>query len=192
MSRLSLEEQFRNNAVGLCETICAAIDKLYKAGYKTVPPMIANLIPSAIKVMEARKLIDGFITGCHLSNPDGSYTGVNCWDYMKKRDEEFFLNNVKSIFGSLPIDNVNLFVDLFSTKDTSGKSIISQRTKDNVWEILDAMILISIKYIHQNRNPFSQRQGDVIKKMYSASFMDMMDMGANVRLWGVKLDFPLR
>jgi len=194
-----LEEQFKKKAVALATTVCKAVDNLYKEGYTKISPIIFNFIPTMIQTKDPVWLIEGFIDGCHpveVKN-DGSRqrTGVNCWDFMYKKDEEFFLDNVASIFKDLPEDKVNLFIDLYKTKDADGNSIIDKKTRESGWKTIHAMIRLAIKYVHLHRDPHSLTDSTgKVKKVYGASFMDYVNIGHNVRLWKMSgdLTFPLR
>jgi hypothetical protein len=194
-----LEEQFKKKAMALATTICKAVDSLYKEGYTKVPPLVFNFIPTMIQMKDPVWLIEGFIDGCHTTemgkNGEKRRTGVNCWDFMYKKDEEFFLANVASIFRDLPEDKVNQFVELYKTKDKDGNSIIDKKTRDSGWKMIHAMIRLAIRYVHSHRDPYSLvDETGKVKKVYGASFMDYVNIGHNVRLWKMSTDlaFPLR
>lgn len=90
------------------------------------------------------------------------------------------------------MDKVNLFKDLFTTKDKNGKNVISDQFKEQIWKLFDAMIKISIKYIHRQRNPYSHKndEGELIGA-YGAEFMDEVDINYHATVWELKLEFPV-
>lgn len=182
MSIAPEEERFSRNATIMAQAVHESITKLYNAGYKTVDPGIVLFAVTIISSFDKHYLIQGFIEGSHET----------CWDGIKRRDEVFFVENAGNIFKYLPMDKVNLFKDLFTTKDMNGNSVISQPFKDQLWDLLDAMVKISIKYVHKNRNPYSIQTNEGIVNGYSTSFFNQVDVGKHANIWGVKLDFPLR
>lgn len=181
MSVAPEEERFAKNTIIMAQAVQECIQKLYMAGYKTVDPNVVAFVVTLISSFDKHYLIQGFIDNSHLK----------CWDSMKRRDEVFFVENSTEIFKYLPMDKVNLFKDLFTTKDAQGVSVISQSLKDQLWTLFDAMIKISIKYIHKNRNPYSYQneKGEVVPA-YGASFYDEVDLQHHAHVWEVKLEFP--
>lgn len=136
------EERFAKNATIMANAIYNGVQKLYDNGYKVVEPHIILFALELIKELDKHSLIQGFIKNSHQ----------DCWDKMKDRNEEFFVENASTIFAYLPMNNVNLFKDLFLTVDNNGNSVISQTLKDEIWTLLDAMVKISIKYVYKNGN----------------------------------------
>jgi hypothetical protein len=141
----SEEIRFAKNATVIGQAINTCVNKLQQQGYKTVDPMILTIGLSIIESQgknDPHAMIKLFIKNSHES----------CWDKIKERDEHYFVHNVSKIFSALPPDTVNIFKDLFLTVDNNGVSVISQKLKDEIWGLLDAMIKISIKYINKHRH----------------------------------------
>jgi hypothetical protein len=174
------EERFSKNTTIMAQAVHESVQKLYNAGYKTVDPTLIGLAVTVISAFDKHYLIQGFIENSH----------EKCWDGIKRRDEIFFVDNASDIFKYLPMDKVNLFRDLFLTKDSHGNSVISQSLKNQLWDLFDAMIKISIKYIHKNRSPHSYQTYEGIINAYRASFFDEVDIEKHSSVWGIKLDFP--
>lgn len=175
------EERFARNAIIMAQAVSECVQQLYSAGYKTVDPTLIMFAANVISAFDRSFLIQGFIENSH----------AHCWDKIKGRDEIFFTNNVSEVFKYLPMDKVNLFKDLFLTKDVNGNSVVSQGLKNQVWNLFDAMIKISIKYIHKHRSPYSYQGPHGIVNTYGAQFFDEVDIGYHSQVWGVKLEFPL-
>ena len=175
------EERFAKNAVIMAQGVQESIQHLYKLGYKTVDPQIVALVATVISSFDKHYLIQGFIENSHKK----------CWDGIKERNEIFFVDNVGEIFKYLPMDKVNLFKDLFQTKDIKGNCVISQEFKDDLWALFDAMIKISIKYIHRVRVPYSYSTTQGIVNTYRAQFFEEVDLTKHAAVWNVKLEFPL-
>ena len=177
----SEEERFQKNAVILGSLVQKCVMDLNKAGYNSINPFIVSMATTLLASFDKSYLIQGFIENSHKL----------CWDQIKKRDEHFFTENAADVFKALPMERVNLFKDLFLTHDASGKSIVPQVSKDQMWDIFDALIKISIKYIHRDRQPYCQEIDGKIVKLYHASFFDEIDLVYHADLWKVKLEFPL-
>lgn len=174
------EERFAKNTIIMAQAIHESIKKLYDSGYKTIDPNIIAFAVTVISSFDKHYLIQGFIDNSHKK----------CWDYIKERNEVFFLNNSGDIFRYLPMDKINLFKDMYETKDSQGNGVISQSLKNQIWSLFDAMIKISIKYIHERRSPYSYSEGSRIVNAYGASFFDEVDLNRHMGIWGVKLEFP--
>jgi hypothetical protein len=182
MSVAPEEERFAKNTTIMAQAIQEGIKKLCDAGYQTVDPTIVALAVTVISSFNKHYLIQGFIENSH----------EKCWDSIKKRDENFFVENASDIFKYLPMDKVNLFKDLFLTKDKNGNSVISQSLKTQLWDLFDAMIKISIKYIHKNRAPYSYSTPNGMINAYGAQFFDEVDLDHHATVWELKdkLEFP--
>jgi len=174
------EERFHKNTIIMAQAIHESVNTLYNKGYDTINPNLITLAVTVISSFDKHYLIQGFIENSHET----------CWDNIHKRDEKFFVENATDIFKYLPMDKVNLFKDLFSTVDTNGKSVVPQSLKDQLMDLLSAMIRISIKYIHKNRSPFSYSTTDGMKHAYGSSFFDEVNIDYHAKVWEIKLEFP--
>lgn len=179
MSTAPEEERFAKNTTILAQAVHEGIKRLYEAGYKTIDPNLVELAVTVISTFDKHYLIQGFIESSH----------EKCWDNIKRRDEIFFVQNASDIFKYLPMDQVNLFKDLFNTKDANGNSVVSQSLKDQLWDLFDAMIKISIKYIHNNRAPYSYSTSDGPRNAYGSSFFDEVNIAHHAGVWKVNLEF---
>lgn len=141
MNQPSEELRFAKNAIIMADAIHTGVQKLYDEGYRDVHPSMVEFARELIRQIEPHELIHGFIKNSH----------AECWDKIKERDEEFFINNVGKIFHHLPTDTVVLFHNLFMTKNDKNENVVSQDLKNSIWGLLDAMIKISIKYIAKHR-----------------------------------------
>lgn len=180
MSVAPEHERFAKNTTIMAQAIFEGVKRLYDAGYKTVNPSTIEFAVAIISAFDKHNLIQGFIENSH----------VKCWDNIKKRNEQFFVENSGEIFKYLPTENVNLFKDLFLTKDSTGKSVVSQGLKDQLWSLLDANVKISIKYVHNNRSPYSYSTSDGVSNAYGTSFFDNVDIAHHANVWNVRLEFP--
>jgi len=173
------EERFADTAVQLSKAIHYNITTLFNLGYQTVNPDMVLLVSNGILFFDKHKLIQEFIKNSHSM----------CWEKIKDRDENFFVENANDIFKDIPAGNINLFKDLFTTKDSNGVSIINDDIKTQIWRLFDAMVKISIKYIHKHRSPFAEKSDETIKFFYERSFFDDVDIRKHSEKWSVVLEF---
>jgi hypothetical protein len=137
------EERFAANALNLANAILYAVNKLNEKGYKSIDPNTIALGIAVIQTFNKHDLIQGFIKNSHKK----------CWDKIKERDEQFFIENACHIFEYLPTDSITLFKELYMTKDKHGNNIITQELKNEIWSNFDSMIKISIQYVYKNKLP---------------------------------------
>jgi hypothetical protein len=176
------EERFARNANIMAQLVHETVVQLNQAGYRTISPDLVSLAATIISGIEKHSLIQGFIGSSHHK----------CWDRIKVRDELFFVENASDIFSILPIEKVNLFKDLFLTTDANGNSVMPRALKDQLWDLFDTMVKISIKYVHKGRNPYSYATPEGVANAYAVSFMDDVDMAHHAPIWHIELDFPLK
>ena len=124
---------------------------------------------------DKKRLIEGFIKNSH----------EKCWDKIKARDEVYFVENMSTIFGDLPIPDLNLFKDLFLTRDKKGDSVISIDLKNEIWDLFSVMTRISIRYIHKHRMPIADGAGNFIYT--NPNFFSQVDLDYHVKVWNLKL-----
>lgn len=182
MSGKPEEERFSDIAVQLSQAIHYCVTDLFNMNYNTVDPALVLLVTNIMQRFDKHTLIQGFIENSH----------IECWDKIKKRDEEYFVENASNIFKYLPSGQVNLFKDLFTTKDSNGVSVIDQDTKNQIWKLFDVMIKISIKYVHKNRLPYSVKESCTFNKYYERDFFIDVKVEQHAETWGVVLEFDPR
>lgn len=176
------EERFSITTGQLADLIHESVSQLCNSGYKTVDPQLIQMVSQIIQCYDKKYLIEGFIENSHRL----------CWNSIHKRDEEFFVKNAGTIFQYLPMDKVDLFKDLFHTKDQNGNSVIQQNLKDQLWRLFEVMVKISIKYVHKNRMPYSINNGKETISKYSVQFFEDVDINHHAALWKIALEFPLK
>jgi hypothetical protein len=174
-------ERFSMNTVILAQAIYEGVINLYNKGYKTVDPLIVQIAIATITAFDKDYLIQGFIENSH----------EECWESIRLRNEDFFIENSGKVFQYLPIEKVNLFRDLVQTKDTNGNSVVPLDLKTSIWYLFHTLVKISIKYIHKGRGPHSyqDKNGQMIGA-YTSEFFQEVNLIDHANNWGIKLDFP--
>lgn len=176
----SEEIRFSKNTNIMATAVLDAIQQLHDQGYQTVNPMLIRLASTVMSGFDKHYLIQGFIENSHRE----------CWDMIKKRDEDYFKEHVSEVFQYLPMDKVNLFKDLFDQKDAQGKSVVPDSLKNQIWDLFDSMIKICIKYVHKQRSPYSCSTDSGVVNEYKCEFFEDVDIPYHSAQWKVKLDFP--
>ena len=176
------EERFTDVTIKLSEAIHYNVTNLNNMGHKTVDPNLILLVSSGIQFYDKHTLIQSFIKNSH----------EECWDKIKERNEQYFIENASNIFKDIPSGDINLFKDLFNTKDQNGVDVVDQDIKDQIWRLFDAMVKICIKYVHKNRAPFAQKDEDNINHYYERSFFDEVDVIRHSTEWKLTLEFHPR
>ena len=164
--------KFKENLVNLCSLIVDFYDYADKQG--TNPPITKFVLMTGRSFFVGKTddlLIDQF---CQKS--------WQYWDRIKSRDEEFFLKNAASIFAGIPDLFISQFVSLI-TMDYNGSRLISKETLDDMWAHLEAMVKISIRYVHERRTP---KKVDSVMK-YTVGYVPGLSIKKNVELFEVTI-----
>lgn len=157
-----------------------ASNELQLKGINGISGGIMAIAKAYLAGRDRRELIQLFIDKGH----------EECWGKVSVKDDDFFLNNAERLFGKIRGFDLNIFQDVFR-KDANGKFLLSQELIDDVWITLDAMIRISIKYIHVNRGPGQvEVAGQEYKEnCYYSVFYDTVNLEAHAKTWGMELKF---
>ena len=137
-------ERFMINVDGLL-TLTAEIVEIAKTmGVTKLSPKLISVIAGLLKSYKGPKLLERFI--------DNSF---NYWDQIFVKDEDFFNENASKVFGSLPMDNVNMFKDLVGHPE-----IVDAETKATIWQYFHSFVKISIKYMNDHRTKYQSHKID--------------------------------
>jgi hypothetical protein len=150
-SRPPEEERFTKNAIQLVNAVHYGLQKLYDSGYKTVNPSLL-LIPASLLQSEELNKHSFITTFINKSN--------TTWNKIKERDEDYFITNADKIF-DLPENLIKMVKDLYLTKDANGNNIITQQFKNQIWDLLDAMIKTAIQYVYKKQQTDAKQFGSI-------------------------------
>lgn len=164
------EERFHTNIVGFGNLAFQLISDANAAGFKTINPKLVELACTIINRYNNIEIIDNFIYFSHpseikqyeLTKNGGAQATItlnalsmeNHWDKIYVRNENYFIEHANKIFSKLPMNNVNLFKDLFELKDSNGNQVINENDRNLIWDYFDSFVNISIKYAIKNPNRF--------------------------------------
>lgn len=139
ISTKSQEEKFYDNAVALCDEINSILVLCQRQGHNSMDPIVTEIAITFLAKIDKLDLLEKFI--------GSSY---KLWSQIKKRDEDYMMNNAMSIFYSFQ-DHVDPFKHIFSLRDSKGQFIISNQRKQTLWEYFDSFVRISLKHIERSR-----------------------------------------
>jgi len=187
------EERFLTNILDLTYLIHELSGTCYDAGYDVNP----TLIMFAAKYLENSDpvtLIEPFIKysykfwGEETEDENGNKIGGE----IKNRKEEFFINNAHEIFKNLPIqsDKLNAFKILFTATYKNGDDIIDQDERNNLWEMFDTLVKISIKYVHRVRGIVLKSTPNGIVPKYKNPLFTYVKVGELSKIWKIDLPIP--
>jgi hypothetical protein len=169
MANVPEEHRFAANVNVLATAVRSATDRLHKEGYSVPDPQTVALAAGLISKFEPHRLIQMFIKSSN-----------GTWDSIHSRNEKFFIEHSTQIFSFLPMDKVSMFRDIFTLKDSRGHMLVDQDARNDIWELLHAMIKICIKYIHKHRVPTNRG--------YSRpDYFGDIDLSHHAKLWKVHL-----
>jgi hypothetical protein len=185
----SAEERFKENVITLGSLICELVEDLQNRGHFVVNPSVVALAVAVLNELEPRSIINIFISKSN-DTVEGSTPIEHCWEKIRNRDRSFFLDNAGSIFSDLPSSRVDAFSKMFSSTDEKGNPLVCQENEDEIWDFFDSLVKISIKYIHENREPCLIRESHQEIRKYQRDFFEDVDIGYHSKVWGINLTFP--
>lgn len=174
------EDRFWSNARALSQKLVEEISSLQSGGYcKNVPSHLLAIITPVISAYNRTNLIRGFIRN-----------GSPYWEEIRNKNLVFFGENADAIFAAkLPIQNVYIFRELFSEKDAHGAPLIKAETIDYIWNNFQAMVKISIKYVHRERQPtiYQDEAGNNKIRYANPDFFPELNVAELAKIWNITL-----
>lgn len=170
-------ERFTANTKVLLDLVQACLGTLKSKGFDCPDPAMVNIAKSYIDIQNPETIIEKFIQRTH----------EDCWTAIMEKNEEHFIENASKIFSGAEDSNINMFKDIFKAKDSEGDSVISENIKNKAWKILNTLVKICVKYIHEKRGPYIEDG----KKFYSNKFMpEVKHLSTFVRNHDIKIEWP--
>ena len=143
---VSNEDRFATNVSSIFIMVGQCIDIMNEnwADNKKIDTGILKLAGNFIDSMDKKQLVQQFILKSH-----------KFWNEIKERNENFFLEHSSGIFGHIGNGIAAKYIDSFSTifreRNRDGDFIINEDLRDDLWQAFQALVKISIKYIHTER-----------------------------------------
>lgn len=161
--------RFRITMVGLIGFSHELVARCFSMGKTQINPMLISFAESFLNNIDPELLITNFVKY--------SYSH---WNMIKEKNERFFIEHSSDIFKDLnnPMI-VNLFKDLFLSRDNNGNMIINAEERENIWSHFQALVKISIHHIHENRIPSWKDTNGVNTKIYTKSYLTYIPRDKN-------------
>jgi hypothetical protein len=160
---MNIPEKFKAAVNILADIIEQESTRLRELGYETVDPSILKMILLFIDQLNGETLILKFVENSFQEN-------ICFWDYVKEHDENKILEGFDSVFkGYELMDKIKPY---FTMLDEDGEPVISEKIKNKFFKLLEVMIKLSVRYIHQKRNPYVE-EGE---EYYQNEFLEYVDI----------------
>ena len=161
------EERFKSVMEGLTKVLYGYFQNLYSRNITTIQPNTILLAQGFVEAYDAVAVLENYVNYSH-----------DYWSKIAEKDESFMVENCHQIFRDLPSSNPDELIGTFKTLYTSrifidkskndeeivvnvgdprydqGHDVLTVNEKDALWSFFTAMTKISIKYIHDKREPF--------------------------------------
>ena len=178
----SEEERFITNVKCLTELVHELTSMCWDAGHRQINPLLINLAGAYISGLNKTELVETFI----------SHTHEICWEEIRNRNENFFIEHTREIFGKLPVEqgNIDAFKMLFTAKDEHGESVISPDDKIAVWDFFGTLVKICIKYVHRVRECYLfDKEGKMVPR-YKYNRFPEIKVREHAKKWDIELFIP--
>jgi len=186
------EERFHANVIGLGELVYDIVKKVNATGNFIINPELVKITICILDKLDHTTIIDTFI---HKSTYNKSNEALpfeeHCWTKIHEKDKSFFLENAGEIFGDLQMNRVDAFSRMFGANDEHGNPIVPERDEEEIWEYFKSLVKITIKYIHEKRQPKLLRRGsEEIRRYEKDDFFSDVDIARHADLWKIQFHFP--
>ncbi len=174
-------DRFCVNMNDMAQLAAELLQKANGLGCFIVDPTLVALGLQALETYDRTMLITRFI----------DYS-VEYWDQIKERNQNFIEQNIDSIFSNLPMGDVKAFHQLFKATNAKGDPIIDNNDREDIWQYMDAFVMICLDYIHWERIPDVIERNDEKMAIYRRHFMDNIKLERHCKTWGYQRVFSKR
>lgn len=182
----STQDRFKSTTLHLASFIKNESLKLNRTGIETVDPNMIELVIGILNGLDSTTIIEKFIEKSFETEFESD---VYFWDCVKNRDENRIVDGLCNVFGDLPFfRNLKTF---FSMKLEDGTDLIKKETKNEFYKILDILIKIAVRHVHDVRSPYSLLQEEIEVPFYEKEFFEQIDLIKYSKLYNFGLKFPL-
>ena len=174
--KLTFSDKFKTNIIALLDIIHELLEDFSKRADIKINPQLVMLGKSFINTCSSSMIIDTFI--------DKSFEH---WDRIKTRDEKFFVENCDTIFGDIPLLDTSILKTIYETTDRKGSQLLSDDDKETLWKFFESMVKLSLKHIHEQREPVLKMVENRNEKLYSKKLYDYVNLSEHSKIWSVEL-----
>ncbi len=174
-------ERFKANMDAISDLIHELVTKANQRGCTIVSSLTVSLGTIYLKSQNPDQLIISFIDRSH-----------EYWDKIHIQDENFFNENLGTVFSGISKASSDAFVILATAKDNTGNPIISKNDREDIWNYMKSFVKISIHYIHEKRMPDLMDKGGKPIAVYRQNFKPEIKLEDHGEKWKIRFVFKRR
>lgn len=173
------EERFFLTIEELIKLVHELTTSVTNKGYKIVDPAVIGVAAGVIKLVPVTRLIEVFVRRSHEH-----------WEEIRGKKKNFFVKEAHNMFSDLPGGHVTAFKDLVSIVDKDSNPVVPNEDIDALFDFFQALVKISIKYIHKQRQPTIVKQTDGVLYKYSEpKAFEYVALETHAKNWKITLTF---
>lgn len=174
------EIQFSETLSGLISVVQDISERLSELGIETINADLLKLAAALVHAYDNKhELVQSVI--------EYSY---EYWGKIKHKERNFFIENAGDIFSHLPSGHVQAFKKIFELKDEHGKYMVTEMEEEDLWAFFEALVRVSIRYVHRQRQPcLTRTRAGITMEYKNPDFMSYIDLERNAKEWDLELSF---
>lgn len=170
-------KRFKVNVICLSDIISDILKDVSLHGIDTTGMILGiTVAKNLLQEADEKKLIDGFIE-----------RSSDYWEQIRLQDIQFLIDNCHTIFTDIPKEYIVSFSNLFKMK-----KVVHQNYIESIWKVLQAMVKICIKHVHQERQMIEEKQQiegkTVVVSKYTKPFFPSLSLSKLKDLWEITLN----
>jgi hypothetical protein len=157
--------KFKTNLINLCDLLGEIIDYVKNKNFET--DLNSGVINIGKMVIESKNSIELIIPFIKKS--------YNYWEFIYEKNEDFLINNCFVLFEGIPENYIIVLKEILERKD-----LIDDEIRENLWEVIQALVVNCIKHIHIHRE-FSEE-----KQKYTKTYFPDVSIKKEFERWKIK------
>jgi hypothetical protein len=155
---LTHEQRFFENLSDFLFLLSEIIERGYEKGKIKVNPAIIEIVQKIISDVDRKKLIENFIKRCIISDKQGNKFCL--WEFIAQRNNELCSKYIDNVFAEIPLQDMSVFGEIFKA------NWVEEEDRKAIWEYLDSLVRICLKYIGDNNIEFPGDWYEKFKKLF--------------------------
>jgi hypothetical protein len=155
---LTHEQRFFENLSDFLFLLSEIIERGYEKGKIKVNPAIIEIVQKIISDVDRKKLIENFIKRCIISDKQGN--NFCLWEFIAQRNNELCSKYIDNVFAEIPLQDMSVFGEIFKA------NWVEEEDRKAIWEYLDSLVRICLKYIGDNNIEFPGEWYEKFKKLF--------------------------
>ena len=189
---IEFAEIFKSNLVVLLQNVDFIIDRVNshkdvineKVKGTGLSKSLLSICIAAVNSSKSFTDTNNHIGGLCCEFIDRSYMR---WEEISRHEKEYLTENSHDIFGidpRVPKEQIDEFSKSFLLKDLNGDLLLTITDLNLIWNLIDSIIIPSIKFIHYMRDPYIGENGKI--KYNNSHFFNSIKMSEICKLYKVK------